>query len=80
MPDEDDPHPPILPYEYQVYCALGRQNWLPITYWMGQDGGAHVMVLQRLGANLEQIHRVCRGRFSLKTVLMLADKMVRFVW
>jgi hypothetical protein len=38
---------------------------------------ANVLVMDKLGPNLEQLRRFCRKQFGLKTVLMLGEQMVR---
>ena len=68
---------PILPYEATVYRLLGGHQGIPRVYWHGSDERSHVLVLEKLGADLGHLRRICRGRFSLKTTLMLAEQMVR---
>jgi hypothetical protein len=66
----------VLPYEFLVYRHLHGHHGIPSLRWSGMDGRAHVMVLDRLGPNLQDLRRVCRGQLSLKTVMMIAEQMV----
>ncbi len=77
MPPAKDEFISVLPFEAQVYKLLHGHEGIPRIHWHGMDGGAHIMIVDKLGPNLQQLRRFCRGRLSLKTVLMLAEQMVR---
>lgn len=49
---------------------------IPSIKWSGVDGEDNVLVLDLLGPSLEDLFVYCGRKFSLKTVLMLADQMV----
>ena len=66
----------VLPYEAAVYRVLRGLPGIPALHWYGRDGGAHVAVFDKVGATLDQLHRVCMHKVSLKTVLMLGIEMV----
>lgn len=44
--------------------------------WFGTDGDYNVLVLELMGPSLDDLLYYCSGKFSLKSVLMLADQMV----
>ena len=49
---------------------------IPGIKWSGVDGDDNVLVIDLLGPSLEDLFVYCGRKFSLKTVLMLADQMV----
>ncbi|OCH90132.1 kinase-like protein [Obba rivulosa] len=76
MPDEELHQPCALPYEAKVYRVLEGHLGILVPRWDGEEGGAGVMVMDKLGPNLNQLRLFCRGKFSLKTICMLALQMI----
>ncbi|KAL5729125.1 non-specific serine/threonine protein kinase [Ranunculus cassubicifolius] len=68
-------HPQLL-YEAKLYNILQGGSGIPGTKWCGVDGEENVLVLDLLGPSLEDLFVYCGRKFSLKTVLMLADQMI----
>ncbi len=52
---------------------------IPIIRWCGVEGDYNVMVMELLGPSLEDLFNFCSRKFTLKTVLLLADQMVNCV-
>mmetsp|Transcript_44414 Transcript_44414/g.89147 ORF Transcript_44414/g.89147 Transcript_44414/m.89147 type:complete len:349 (+) Transcript_44414:197-1243(+) len=68
-------HPQLL-YESKVLRYLKGGVGLPEVCWYGVEGDYNVMVIDLLGPSLEDLFNFCNRRFTLKTVLMLADQML----
>ena len=48
---------------------------LPLARWYGQEKDYNVLVMDLLGPSLEDLFNFCGRRFTMKTVLMLADQV-----
>jgi len=49
------------------------------VYWWGSEGDYNIMVMDLLGASLEDLFSLSKRKFSLKTILLLADQMVTII-
>jgi serine/threonine protein kinase len=70
---------PQLPYEAKLYQVLQGGVGIPRLFWHGSEDQQNVLVIELLGKSLEDLFVRCHHRFSLKTVLMLADQMIACV-
>ncbi|KAJ2997107.1 serine/threonine protein kinase [Globomyces sp. JEL0801] len=66
---------PQLEYEVRVYKALAGGVGIPFVLWFGIQGDYLCMAMDLLGPSLEELFNFCGRKFSLKTVLFLADQM-----
>ncbi|XP_023641606.1 casein kinase 1-like protein 5 isoform X2 [Capsella rubella] len=67
---------PQLAYESRIYKVLQGGTGIPNMKWYGIEGDYNVLVMDLLGPSLEDLFGYCNRKFSLKTVLMLADQMI----
>jgi len=73
--DSKSKHAQLL-FEAKVLKALQGGIGVPVLYWFGQEYSSNIMVMSLLGPSLEDLFNLCSRKFSLKTVLMLADQMI----
>lgn len=71
-------HPQLL-FESKLYKYLQGHCGIPNIRWYGTERDHNVLVMDLLGPSLEDLFNFCKRRFSLKTVLMLADQMIRLI-
>jgi serine/threonine protein kinase len=70
---------PQLRHEYKVYREITACPGFASVYYFGQQDNYNVMVMDLLGPSLEDLFNKCNRRFSLKTVLQLADQLLERV-
>ena len=67
----------IEPFLSKFEILIKNIVGIPNVHWFGVEGDYNVMVIDLLGPSLEDLFNYCKRKFSLKTVLMLADQMVK---
>lgn len=68
-------HPQIL-LEAKLLRQLSHGSGIPKVFYSGTEAGHNVMVMDLLGPSLEDLFNFCSRKFSLKTVLLLAEQML----
>lgn len=63
-------------YESKVYKILQGGVGIPHIRFYGVERDYHCLVMDLLGPSLEDLFNFCSRRFTMKTVLMLADQMI----
>ena len=64
---------PQLEYESKVYKTLAGGVGVPFIQWFGTECDYNARVLDLLRPSLKDLFNFCSHKFSLKTVLLLAD-------
>ncbi|XP_043751134.1 casein kinase I-like [Cervus elaphus] len=67
---------PRLINEKELYNVLQGGVGIPQIRWYGQETDYKVLVMDLLGPSLEDLFNFCSRRFTMKTVLMLAEQMI----
>ncbi|XP_066291210.1 casein kinase I-like isoform X2 [Branchiostoma lanceolatum] len=67
---------PQLHIESKFYKMMQGGVGIPTIKWCGVEGDYNVMVMELLGPSLEDLFNFCSRKFSLKTVLLLADQLI----
>uniref|UniRef100_A0A182SFU8 non-specific serine/threonine protein kinase n=1 Tax=Anopheles maculatus TaxID=74869 RepID=A0A182SFU8_9DIPT len=65
-----------LRHEYEIYKDLEGGRGIPRVHLFQRYNRYNIMVIDLLGPSLDELFEECKPRFSLKTVLMLADQML----
>ncbi|GAB1311660.1 Casein kinase I isoform delta [Madurella fahalii] len=70
----DDPE--ALRAEKDTYEALSGGVGIPRVRWFGQECDFYALVHDVLGPSLEDLFNYCDRKFSLKTILLIADQAI----
>lgn len=70
---------PQIQLEARVYKALAGGFGVPNLYCHGFNRTHNFLIMELMGKSLEDLFQMCDQKFSLKTVLMLADQMISCV-
>uniref|UniRef100_A0A914VRL0 non-specific serine/threonine protein kinase n=1 Tax=Plectus sambesii TaxID=2011161 RepID=A0A914VRL0_9BILA len=70
---------PQLHYESKVYKLLYGSHGISNMRYYGTVHDYRVLVMDLLGPSVEDLFNYCSQRLSMKTVLMLADQMIRLI-
>jgi len=70
---------PQLRHEYKVYRELQNAPGFAKVHYFGTQDSYNLMVMDLLGPSLEDQFNKCSRRFTLKTVLLIADQMLERV-
>ena len=70
---------PQLPNEYKCYKTLEGGSNVPHVYGLFDYQKSRVLAMDKMGPSLESLFKRCNKKFSLKTVLMVADQMLRAI-
>lgn len=68
---------PQLSYETKILQYLKGGTGIPNVHYYCVSGEYNFMVIDLLGPSIEDLFTFCSRKFSLKTVLMLVDQMVK---
>ncbi|XP_032230390.2 casein kinase I isoform X2 [Nematostella vectensis] len=67
---------PQLHIEAKFYKMMQGGVGIPTIKWCGTEGDYNVLVMELLGPSLEDLFNFCNRKFSIKTVLLLADQTI----
>lgn len=67
---------PTQAYEAKLYQVYQGRTGIPTVFHFGKEHGKNTMVMQLCGKSLEDLFQACGCKFSLKTVLKIADEVL----
>jgi casein kinase 1 len=70
---------PQLANEYRSYKILKGISGIPSVHHFSQDPAYNILCMDLQGQNLESMFDLCNRHFSIKTVAMLAKRMISLI-
>lgn len=74
--EEQSGRHPMLLYEAKLLKHLEGGQGIAHVDYSGSEGGFNVMVMDLLGPSLEDLFSSCQRKFSVKSLMQLADQMI----
>lgn len=75
---EKDPiKDPQIQNEYQAYHDLKGEQGIAEVFHYTRERNLNILVMERLGPSLEDYFKLCDKKFSLKTVLMITEQLLK---
>lgn len=68
-------HPQLF-YESKLYMALQGGIGIPTFHWCGTQGSYNILIMDLMGASLEELFVYVKRKFTLKTTLMVTDQIL----
>lgn len=66
----------VIEEEKDLYETFAGGPGIPRVRWIGEEGYFNILIADLLGPSLTDLFEFCDCKFSLKTVLLLADQMI----
>lgn len=74
--ESKETRPSLLQREARCYSSLKGAIGCGEVFWHGYENGNYVMVMELMGQSLGDLLSAQKGKFSLKTALLVADQLV----
>jgi serine/threonine protein kinase len=74
--EASDESEPQLLHECKVYFHLTDVDGFPHVHYCGTSPHSFIVVMDRLGADLETLFERCNHKFSMRTILLIAHQML----